>query len=318
MARSALVSRQIDEARAVSRVFWLASYPKSGNTWFRLLVASYRRQGAVDINDLTERHGLASSRGWFDHVMMFPSGLLTHEECDRARPLLYAARDGVSDDRELEEMWTRTDGAQFVKTHDAYTRNGDGRPLMGGRAAAEGVILIVRDPRDVCASLANHNGATLDQAIWFMANPDSTFCGESDRQPNQLRQRLLGWSGFASSWLDQTDLPVHLIHYEDMQEDAARALRAGLSFAGVEAHEQDVALAARAADFAELQRQERERGFREAPPRVRGGFFRRGTSGGWRDELTPEQAGRIERQHLPMMRRLGYLPMNEGEEGPVS
>lgn len=299
----------------MSRIFWLASYPKSGNTWFRLLVAGYRKEGPVDINNLAEGQGLASSRGRFDHVMMFPSGLLTHDECDRARPRLYAARREMPEEREFEEIGMRTGGAHFVKTHDGYTVNSDGKPLMGGREAADGAILIVRDPRDVCASLANHNGATIDQAVRLMADADSSFCGESDRQPNQLRQQLLGWSGFASSWLDQRDIPVHLVRYEDMQADAAGTLRDGLAFVGVAACEADVARAVQAADFAALQRQEQERGFREAPPRARAGFFRSGKSGGWRDELTREHVALIEREHLPVMRRLGYVPVSENEEG---
>lgn len=291
----------------MSRTFWLASYPKSGNTWFRLMIASFRREGAVDINDLAEPRGMASARGWFDHVMLFPSGLLTHEECERARPLVYAADDGVTEDRELDQMWTRTAGASFVKTHDAYTRNADGRPLMGGRDAAEGAILIVRDPRDVCASLANHNNVTIDQAINFMGNSDAWFCGERDRQPSQLRQLLLNWSDFTASWLDQGEVPIHLVRYEDMQVDAASALRDGLRFAEVDAGADETELAARSVDFDELQRQEQEHGFREAPLHKRGSFFRNGVAGGWKSELNPDQVARVEREHGPMMKRLGYL-----------
>jgi hypothetical protein len=292
----------------MSRIFWLASYPKSGNTWFRLLIASFRHDGMVDINDLAQPRGLASARGWFDHVMLFPSGLLTHEECERARPLVYAAGDAVSEDRELDAMWTRTAGARFVKTHDAYIHNADGRPLLGGHDAAEGTILIVRDPRDVCASLANHNGVTINQAINFMGHDDASFCGERDRQPGQLRQRLLNWSDFTASWLDQRDVPIHLIRYEDMQIDAASALHDGLRFAGVETDADETELAAHSVDFDELQRQEQEHGFREAPHNKRGGFFRNGVAGGWRNELNTDQAVRIEREHGPMMKRLGYLP----------
>lgn len=292
----------------MSRTFWLASYPKSGNTWFRLLIASFRREGAIDINDLAEPRGMASARGWFDHVMLFPSGLLTHEECERARPLVYAASEAVSEDRELDQMWTRTAGTSFVKTHDAYTHNADGRPLMGGPDAAGGAILIVRDPRDVCASLANHNNVTIDQAINFMGNDDAWFCGERDRQPSQLRQRLLNWSDFTASWLDQGDLAIHLVRYEDMQIDAAAALRDGLCFAGVDAGVEETDVAARSVDFDELQRQEQEHGFREAPLHKYGAFFRNGVAGGWKSELNADQAARVEREHGAMMERLGYLP----------
>ena len=65
--------------------------------------------------------------------------------------------------------------------------------------------------------------------------------------------------------------------------------------------------AARFADFGELRKQETERGFREAPRNnPSGGFFRRGVSGAWHDELSPEQAARIEADHADMMARLGY------------
>jgi hypothetical protein len=229
------------------------------------------------------------------------------------RPLVYAAGHGMAGDRELEELLTRTEGARFVKAHDAYTRTIDGRAMMGGRDAAEGVILIVRDPRDVCASLAHHNDVTLDQAIHFLGNPDSDFCGERDRQPRQLRQQLLGWSGYNASWLDQTDIPVLLIRYEDMQADAAGALRRGLAFAGIGATEEEIAHAAAAVKFGELQRQEQAHGFREAPRNARGSFFRRGVAGGWKAELDPGQVARIEREHLPMMQRLGYQPVTPGE-----
>src|SRR5210317_1286339 len=37
-------------------VTWLASYPKSGNTWLRLLMSAYRRNGLLNINDTRETY----------------------------------------------------------------------------------------------------------------------------------------------------------------------------------------------------------------------------------------------------------------------
>ena len=109
-----------------------------------------------------------------------------------------------------------------------------------------------------------------------------------------------------ASWLDQTDIPVHLIRYEDLQADTVGALRRALDFAGRPATDEEIRRAVAFADFAELRRQEQEKGFRETPARPGGLFFRRGEAGAWRDELTPEQVARIEAAHGPMMRRLGY------------
>jgi len=298
----------------VKRIFWLASYPKSGNTWFRMLVANLRRDRPVDINDLPHQGGLASTRVWFDNLTLLPSGLLTHDECDRLRPRVYEAI--ARDEPGLEEAGETAIGdARFVKTHDAWTRTSSGEPLLGGSASAAGVILIVRDPRDVAPSLANHGSQTIDESIAFMARPDASFCGESDRQPSQLRQQLPGWSGFNLSWLDQTDLPIQLVRYEDMQADAAGVFRRALAFAGVDVSSEEAARAARFADFETLREQELEHGFREAPrKRLGGGFFRRGVSGAWHDELAPAQVERIEADHDAMMRRLGYLPSHTGNK----
>lgn len=198
-------------------------------------------------------------------------------------------------------------GVRVVKTHDAWTSTSSGEPLMGGVQAARGVILLVRDPRDVAPSLASHNGQSIDDAIAFMAGPDTSFCGRIDRQHNQLRQQLCGWSGYCRSWLDQTDLPVHLVRYEDLHADTAGLLGQALSFVGVDEARDPIDRAVAFSSFASLSRQEEERGFREAPTQRHGPFFRRGVAGGWHDELTEDQASRIVADHHVMMERLGYV-----------
>jgi len=298
----------------LKKTWWLASYPKSGNTWFRLLVANLRQDAPVDINALPRQGGIASARAWFDNAMLFPSGLLTHEECDRLRPRVYASI-AQGHEENAEERETAIDGIRFMKTHDAWTYTSDGEPLLGGRKGADGAILIVRDPRDVAPSLANHGTKPIDESISFMSRADASFGGERDRQPIQLRQQLPGWSGYNRTWLDQVDVPVHLVRYEDLQADTGGTFRSALAFAGVEISAEEAARAARFADFAELRKQEIDRGFREAPrTQPGGGFFRRGVSGAWLDELTSDQVARIEADHAAMMRRLGYPLSNAGEE----
>ena len=298
----------------MTRTVWLASYPKSGNTWFRMLVANLAATDKpVDINDLPEHGGIASARYPFDHLTLIDSGLLTHEEVDALRPRIYEElRRGTEDDEDEQ-----AEPVRLVKAHDAYTYTAHGEPQLAGKRGADGAILIVRDPRDVAPSLANHNASTIDEAIASLNDPAATFCGSVDRQPNQLRQQLLGWSGHARSWLEQTDVPLHLIRYEDMFADTESVFRRALAFAGREASDEQIARALRFAHFEELKKQEAEKGFREAP-RTSAGFFRRGQTGAWRDELTTEQIERIERAHAPMMRRLGYRLSSEMSEGEAA
>jgi hypothetical protein len=272
----------------------------------------------VDINDLPERGGIASARGPFDHLLLIESGLLTHDEIDALRPLVYAELARGAEDDEYENPQD-VPPVRFVKTHDAYTYTPKGEPLLAGRRGADGAIVIVRDPRDVAPSFANHSGTNIDEAIRFMNDAESAFCAKPGRLHNQLRQQLPGWSGHAASWLDQTDIPIHLIRYEDMQADTAGTLARALAFARRPASEEEIRRAVVFADFSQLKAQEAEKGFREAPrPRPDGRFFRRGQSGAWRDELTPEQVTAIENEHAPMMRRLGYELASQVPQAPLA
>lgn len=285
------------------RTVWLASYPKSGNTWFRIVNASLSLDAdtPTDINDLPERGGIASARGPFDHLTLIDSGLLTQDEIDCLRPRVYEELAGGAEDDLDSVIVSRV---RLVKVHDAYTLTPLGEPLLAGAAGAQAAIVIVRDPRAVAPSLANHNRSTIDEAIAFMNDPRASFSGSVRKQPSQLRQKLLDWSGHIRSWLDQRDIPVHLIRYEDLRADPVARFHAAVTFAGREVTIPDVEKAVRVSDFATLQEQERETGFREGPREVT--FFRRGQTDAWRDELSIDQIARIEAAHAPMMERLGY------------
>jgi hypothetical protein len=289
----------------MKRTFWLASYPKSGNTWLRMLINALALgpDGALDINELPARGGIASARRPFERLTLLDSDLLTPDEVDCLRPRVY--------ERLAEEADEPNDdagalAAHFVKAHDAYVVTPKGEPLLAGARAAAGAVLIVRDPRAVAPSLANHMGVTIDQAITAMGDRDFCFSDGARRRSGQFRQKLLGWSGHAASWLDQRDLPLLLMRYEDLSADACVALARLLDFTGLTFPAEEIARAVRAAGFSELQRQEREHGFGEAPRRAADRFFRRGRPDSWREELTNEQITRLERDHAAMMHRLGY------------
>ena len=134
---------------------------------------------------------------------MLDSGLLSHDDIDRLRPRVYEAIAAETS----EQCW--------IKVHDAYTSTPGGEPLLG-RNVARAAVYLVRDPRDVAISLAHHNHTAIDDMIKEMNAADSALCHGSKGLAPQLRQKLNGWSGHVTSWLDQTDVPVHTVRYEDL------------------------------------------------------------------------------------------------------
>ena len=277
----------------MSGILWLASYPKSGNTWFRAFVANLRRgdKGPVDINDLPIP--LASNRRVFDDLAGVESTDLTAEEIARFRPRVY---------RRLAETSPET---VFLKIHDAYTLLPHGEPLIPTEATA-GAIYIVRNPLDVAISYADHCSRPLDWIIETMAPRDKVF--SDDIPAAQLNQRLLSWSQHVLSWIDQRAFPVHLVRYEDMQERPLEIFTSAARFCGLPCDPDRVRRALDHSSFETLQKQEREFGFREKPEAAPS-FFRQGKVGAWREVLSPSQIARIVDDHGAVMERFGYLPL---------
>ena len=246
----------------------------------------------------------ACERPPFEELSLLNSSLLTHDEIDSLRPQLYEelARVGFGEDPKTGDPLP----VRYMLVHDAYELNAKGEALLAGRRAAEGAILIVRDPRDVTPSLANYFGISVDAAIALLNDGGREANAEPGRLHELFRQRPRGWSVHAQSWLDQTDIPVHLIRYEDMKDDPIATFARALDFARVSANSEQIRRAIAFADFAELRRQEAEKGFFQRLGRSSGPFFRRGEVGAWRNELNVEQVARIEDAHTPMMRRLRY------------
>lgn len=275
-----------------SGIIWLASYPKSGNTWLRIFLNNLRRDGdePVNINEL-EGGPIASARALFDEATGIESSDLTAEEIDRLRPRVY------------ERVAAEAKEVLFLKVHDAYTYGGDGRPLLS--AAGSRAIYLIRNPLDVAVAFASHSSRALDTIIGSMANEEFTLAARAGELPEQLRQRLLSWSAHVLSWVE-APIPVKVLRYEDMKQQPLETFTEAARFARLPDDPARVRKAVEFSDFKELQRQEQDHGFRERPPKAES-FFREDGWGAWRRELTPEQAARLIREHQKVMQRFGYL-----------
>ena len=308
-------------------IVWLASYPKSGNTWLRAVLTNYLRDDGelASINALVGGP-VASDRETFSEIVGLDSSDLTPEEILRHRPLFHELLA-----RELAELPaggcrrpTRSAGGPsrehapvFVKVHDAYLHTRNGAALFP-KVATSAVVYLVRNPLDVAVSYAHHRQKSIDATVQWMNEPAAAEAEVAGGIHTQLPQPLTTWSGHVASWLDQEELPVHVACYEDLLANPMAGFGAILRFAGLDregTHPEEperpsaterLARAIGQAAFSRLRAQEEDSGFSEKQPTAPS-FFRAGVAGSWRTALAPRQVQALVDAHGPVMARLGYL-----------
>jgi aryl sulfotransferase len=277
----------------MSGAVWLASYPRSGNTWTRLALRSLSGGGEeVELSAISSFGRVAARRELIDRELEVDSGLLTESETQELRPDMHAVLFGSRP-------------PTLVKTHDAWVRTPSGRPVYG-RDFTHAAIYLLRDPRDVAVSWARFHDWPLDRSIAYLAD-ESAFLGHAGTNIGvQIRQPMGSWSAHVKSWLDESDLDPLMVRYEDMVADPHDAFRRMAVRIGWDSGDAAVNGAVEATQFDRLRDKEAKHGFLEKAHRT-DRFFRAGKAGNWREHLSPEQAVRIERDHEEVMARFGYL-----------
>lgn len=274
-------------------VFWIVSYPKSGNTWLRALLTNYLRpscspQEEASINALVGGPSI-SRRSLFDDFLGMDSADLAPEELRTQLPRFH------------QFLAEQKPSPAFLKAHYAYSQLDDGTPVLP-EAATGGVVCIVRNPLDVALSYAHYTAVTLDRIIDWMDDPTAAVKGPEGVLP----QPLGTWSHHVSSWLEQRRLRLHLLRYEDLHAAPAATFGAVVRFAGLDLDAERLAQAVAHSTFERLRRQEDDSGFRERGPTAQH-FFRAGRVGSWRASLDGGQVRKLVAAHGAMMERFGYL-----------
>jgi len=287
------------EEPTAQNIIWVASFPKSGNTWVRALLHNLLRErstpacDAADINRLNEATAWEIPVGPYARLLGRPVDQVSPREIAEARPRVQA------------KLAASRQHPFLVKTHLCVGKDWEAPTINLDATLA--AIYIVRNPLDVAISYAHHSGISIDAMIASMANPGLRTPGNS----TNVYEVLGSWSEHVGSWIGLNTRPVHILRYEDLLAHTPRSLAALARFLGLEPDEEQLKAAIAKSSFAEMSRQEAEYGFKERPETSKV-FFREGRAGQWRDVLTPDQIAEIIRAHEPMMQRFGYLPPKAG------
>jgi hypothetical protein len=273
----------------MSALFLLASYPRSGNTFLRVLLANYLndRPGPVSLSALP----WLSKGEHIEHLW---------REITGAAPAM----------RTLQEEWNAR-GAYFdrlratsasapvlVKTH---TVNG----AIAGVPAFDlnpydRAVYVLRHPCEVAVSWADFYGKSLDAAIDDLLSPGRFIQG----LPDHGFELTGSWGQHVSSWVDAAPCPPLVLRYQDLCIQPTRELARLVEFLDLKLEPHRIARAAVFSRFERLQQDEALHGFAEASPQATSQrFFRQGRTGRWSDTMSTAQAGRLYDAYGPLIDR---------------
>ena len=288
-------------------IVWLASYPKSGNTWLRAVLTDYLSAAAEQpgINDLIAA-AHASSRHWFEEHMGLDAAHLTAGELSRFRRRFQGLLAGV------------LPSPTFIKTHGAFSGDERGESLLAH--GANGAIYLLRNPLDVAVSYSHQLMCSASQAVGQMCDPQAKEGHRKRGATTNLPERLTTWSGHVLSWVHQSRLPVHVARYEDLLAAPLAGFGAIIRFAGLAWDEARLQQSVENTQFERLREQEERSPFREKNPAAQR-FFRCGVANAWPAKLTRADVAEMVATNAPAMRRFGYLEAAEAflgrKQGPA-
>ena len=286
----------VKATRQHAGIIWLASFPKSGNTWTRafmhnlLKIMHGETSGLASVNNMAEFSTWDISGKLYEEILGKPAKEATRIEIAAARPKAQAV------------IAERSQGLILVKTHNALILD-RGVPTINF-AVTSGAIYVVRNPLDVAISYAHHLARKIDYAIDAM----EIFNAETRVNDKVVYEVYGSWSQHVASWTKKPHRAIYVMRYEDMLEKPLDTFGKLAKHLLLSPTPEQLKKAIELSSFDRLKKLEQEEGFVEKPKHAER-FFREGRSGQWRDQLTKEQINRIVVAHSEQMRRFGYLPL---------
>jgi hypothetical protein len=280
--------------RFMGSIVWLASYPKSGNTWLRAFLANLiaNRPTPLAPNELRGFTDEEASAARFTELAGRPNTGLSPEELVALRPQVHAL------------IARQAQGTRLVKTHN-MCGTFEGLPLFNWQVTG-GAIYVVRNPLDVAVSMTHHFGLTTEQAIDRLG--DDRVASAND---DLFVSHIIGsWSTHVRSWADMAGRApdkVLVLRYEDLLEKPAKHFGKAAKLINLGQDKARVDRAVKHTSFQTLSALERKHGFVESvDEKTR--FFYKGRANQWREALTGEQVQRIITDHREQMQRFKYIP----------
>jgi len=237
---------------------WLASYPKSGNTWVRAAI-SLAVKGNLDLNNL----GINS---FANCILPNISKMVKLQKPGDVKDFWNISQENLS-------KRLKNHNSMFLKTHNVCGKIGDiSFPL---KQYTRAVIYIIRDPRDVAISYSHHFGVSIETAIKNLMDVGNFIFNKERLDKSEI---ISSWNNHVRSWLT-SDLNVLLIKYEDLLKEPEKNFEKIFNFLKIKPILK-LSEIVKVVNFNSLSVNENELGFLEKSKKSVS-FFRKGTSQQW-------------------------------------
>ena len=257
-------------------IIWIASYPKSGNTWVRSLLSAYFFTEDGEFNfTLLENIKKFPSEDFINEKLQDPL-----EVCKYWRP--------------IQEKIFKSKRIKFLKTHNCLMQLNKNKFTTTKHTL--GVIYIIRDPRNILTSFKNHMDLTYEDALEVMCKEDTVIFDELTKNYN-ASQFVGSWSKNYKTWLQNNPFKKHLIKYEDLEKDSYSTFKELITFINNitgskdEVNEEKLKNSIKSTSFESLENKEKigefkENVFSRSNKKVK--FFYLGSKNKWQN-LLPER-----------------------------
>ena len=279
-------------------IIWIASYPKSGNTWVRSIISSllYTQDGFFDFKLLKKIDQFPQKKHFVDFVNDFGN-------LNQIASNWISAQDRINLDGNIKLY--KTHQGKYTLGNSDFTNNEN----------TKAVIYVVRDPRNVISSISSHYVLTMEQSLEFMLSPKFTGNTKSFEEEKDGILTLLGkWNDHYRSWT-RIKKNFLLIRYEDLILDPNLELKKIISFLKkyINFHTNDNKNnnIIKTTSFENLRKMENEDLFKEAvldkKTNSKVKFFNLGPKNKWEGKINKEITNSLEKNFFKEMSELKYL-----------
>ena len=291
------------------KIFWISSFPKSGNTWLRLILTGifFTEDGKIEDFKLLNRvpsHDILDNFNFVKNISLDDYDKIFNCKEYNEDSILAYSKYWIESQKRINLI---QGNFGIFKTHNARVKINN--HYYTDHSTSAGFIYVCRDPRDIAVSYSKHINKNIDETIDYILNGQIM---EKQKTNNKMPEITLNWKNHYLSWKKfSTEVPNLFIKYEDMllnpEKEIVKIIDFFIDNFNIEVNNktQKISNIISSTNFEKLKNLESEKGFLEKSENSQ--FFRKGLRNQWKEELNNEQIDKITKAFFIEMKELGYI-----------